>query len=127
MPNCFHKLINYLNISIKCWFGFRVNLEEHVFGATTPISQNNSTTVDSSVELTQWIVSRNTCVIVFAALTILIVLATLAESTLLVSLCTTASTNLHNKMFSAITRSTINFLNKNPSGKKNFLIFFLLL
>ncbi|CAI6361191.1 unnamed protein product [Macrosiphum euphorbiae] len=53
----------------------------------------------------------------YDTLTILIVLATLAESTLLVSLCTTASTNLHNKMFSAITRSTINFLNKNPSGR----------
>ncbi|CAI6363288.1 unnamed protein product [Macrosiphum euphorbiae] len=99
------------------WITYWVNLEEHVFGATKPINQNNSTTVDSSVELTQWIVSRNTCVIVFAALTILIVLATLAESTLLVSLCTMASTNLHNKMFSAITRSTINFLNKNPSGR----------
>jgi len=71
------------------------------------------------VESMQWIVSRKTCVIVFAALTILIILATLVESILLVTVCTTASTNLHNKMFSAITRSTMDFLNKNPSGKKN--------
>jgi len=120
VPNCFHQLINYLNIPIKCWFVFRVNLEERVFSATKPISQNNSTTADSSVELMQWIASRNTCVIVFATLTILIILATLAESTLLVFVCTTASTNLHNKMFSAITRSTMIFLNKNPWGKKRF-------
>ncbi|XP_016663044.1 probable multidrug resistance-associated protein lethal(2)03659 [Acyrthosiphon pisum] len=99
------------------WITYWVNLEERVFGATKPISQNNSTTVDSSVEQMQWIVSRNTCIIVFAALTILIVLATLAESTLLVSVCTTASTNLHNEMFHAITRSTMNFLNKNSSGR----------
>lgn len=71
----------------------------------------------------QWIVSRNTCVIVFAALTILIIIATLVESTLLISVCTTASTNLHNKMFSAITRSNMNFLNKNPSGKEDIFKF----
>lgn len=125
VSNCFHKFINYLTVPIKLWFVFRVNLEEHVFGATKPISQSNSTTADSSVELMQWNVSRNTCVIVFAALTILIISATLAESTLLVSVCTTASKNLHNKMFSAITRSTMNFLNKNPSGKKDYFYNFL--
>ncbi|KAL5236136.1 hypothetical protein ACI65C_003546 [Semiaphis heraclei] len=99
------------------WITYWVNLEEHIFSTTKPFTHSNSTTDDSSVESMQWIVSRTTCVIVFAALTILIILATLVESTLLVSVCTTASTNLHNKMFSAITRSTMNFLNKNPSGR----------
>ncbi|XP_022166667.1 probable multidrug resistance-associated protein lethal(2)03659 isoform X2 [Myzus persicae] len=99
------------------WITYWVNLEEHVFGATKPNSYSNSTTDDSSVELMPLIVSRETCVIVFAALTILIIIATLAETVLLVSVCTTASTNLHNQMFTAITRSTMNFLNKNPSGR----------
>lgn len=113
-------LINIIHTGMKLWsFIFRVNLEEHIFSTTKPlmpISNGTSTTVDPSVELIPWIVSRKTCVIVFAALTFSIILATLAESILLVSVCTAASTNLHNQMFSAITRSTMNFLNKNSSG-----------
>ncbi|CAH1738398.1 unnamed protein product [Aphis gossypii] len=102
------------------WITYWVNLEEHIFSTTkplTPISNGTSTTVDPSVELIPWIVSRKTCVIVFAAITFSIILATLAESILLVSVCTTASTSLHNQMFNAITRSTINFLNTNSSGR----------
>lgn len=120
----FHRLSEY---PYKILVYFRVNLEEHVFGATKPNSYSNSTTDDSSVELMPLIVSRETCVIVFAALTILIIIATLAETVLLVSVCTTASTNLHNQMFTAITRSTMNFLNKNPSGKKIFFFNFFFL
>jgi len=114
--------INIMQTSIKFLdFIFRVNLEEHIFNTTKPlmhISNDTSTTDDPSVELIPWVVSRKTCVIVFAALTFTIILATLAESILLVSVCTTASMNLHNQMFSSITRSTINFLNKNSSGKR---------
>lgn len=73
-----------------------------------------------------WIISRKTCVFVFAALTFAIILATLAENTLFVSVCTKASINLHNQMFSAITRSKTIFLNKNPSGKKIKLLNFFL-
>lgn len=58
-----------------------------------------------------------TSVVVFAILSLLIIISAFAELTLLVSLCTTASTNLHNHMFSSITRATMNFLNKNPSGR----------
>lgn len=90
------------------------------------ISDDADTTVNSSADSMPWIVSRKTCIIVFGALTFSIVLATLIESALFVSVCTTASINLHNQMFSAITRSTMNFFSKNPSGKKiiNFVNFF---
>ncbi|XP_025202348.1 probable multidrug resistance-associated protein lethal(2)03659 isoform X2 [Melanaphis sacchari] len=102
------------------WLTYWVNLEEHFFikiKPLMPISNGTSTTDDPYIELIPWIVSRKTCIIVFAALTFSIILGALANSILLVSICTTASTNLHNQMFNAITRSTMHFLNKNPSGR----------
>lgn len=96
----------------------RVNLEEHVYvkiDPLTPSENNNSSKVDSfTIPL---IVSRQTCVITFAAITFLTIVGALAQSFLFVSVCTTSSISLHNRMFSSILRATMSFLNKTPIGK----------
>jgi len=82
------------------------------------VATNNVTftTIQPTDRLMSWIVSRQTCVVVFAILTLLIIIFAFAELALMISICTTASSNLHNQMFNSITRATMNFLNKNPSG-----------
>ncbi|XP_022166672.1 probable multidrug resistance-associated protein lethal(2)03659 [Myzus persicae] len=102
------------------WITYWVNLEDYyLLGPEIFVDINNVTftTTYSTDTIIPWIVSRQTCVIVFAILTLLIIISAFVELALLVSICTTASSNLHNQMFSSITRATMNFLNKNPSGR----------
>lgn len=98
---------------------YRVQLEDHVFRTTEPSTptSNNCTTTSASSDASPWIiVSRHTCVIVFSILTLSIIISAFAESALLISVCTTSSMNLHDRMFSSIVRATTSFFNKNPSG-----------
>lgn len=98
---------------------FRVDLEDHYFRITEQFVATNNvtfTTIQPTAKLMSWIVSRQTCVVVFAILTLLIIIFAFAELALMISICTTASSNLHNQMFNSITRATMNFLNKNPAG-----------
>jgi len=78
---------------------------------------STSETVLSDGFLTSWTASRQSCIFIFSGLTFLIIITALIKSTLLVSVCTEASINLHNRMFSSITRATMSFLNKTPSGR----------
>lgn len=106
----------------------RVDLEDHYFHGTEIFVDTNNvtfTTIHQPDRIMSWIISRQTCVIVFAIFTLLIIISAFAELVLLVSICTTASSNLHNQMFSSITRATMNFLNKNPSGTYYNLLGFL--
>ncbi|XP_060872658.1 probable multidrug resistance-associated protein lethal(2)03659 isoform X2 [Metopolophium dirhodum] len=102
------------------WITYWVDLEDHHFRITEQFVDTNNvtfTTIQPTDRLMSWIVSRQTCVVVFAILTLLIIIFAFAELALMVSICTTASSNLHNQMFNSITRATMNFLNKNPSGR----------
>lgn len=102
-----------------------MNLEDHVFRSIEPLvseGKNNGTNFDSSNVSMPWIVSRNTCIVVFAVLTFSIIITALTQSFLMVSLCTTASINLHNRMFKSIIRATMKFLNENPSGNYNTMV-----
>lgn len=106
------ELSSYLSV-------YRVDLEDHYFRITDQfVNTNNvtSTTIQPTDGIMSWVVSRQTCVVVFAILTLLIIIFAFAELALMVSICTTASSNLHNQMFSSITRATMDFLHKNPSG-----------
>jgi len=99
---------------------YRINLEEHVFLSNNHLQpKNNNSTLPSnpSNTLIPWIVSRKTCIIVFTVITLSIIISTLVRSALFVSVCTTSSANLHHRMLKSIIRATMNFFNKNASGK----------
>ncbi|XP_027849264.2 probable multidrug resistance-associated protein lethal(2)03659 isoform X1 [Aphis gossypii] len=103
-----------------CWITYWVNLEDHYFGLTEQLvgTKNDTfTTIQPIDESIPWIVSRKTCIIVFTILTLLIIISAFTEIVFLVSICTTASSNLYNRMYNSITRATMAFLNKNPSGR----------
>ncbi|XP_060872943.1 probable multidrug resistance-associated protein lethal(2)03659 isoform X2 [Metopolophium dirhodum] len=112
-------LTQILSSGADYWITYWINLEENVFRTIeSSVSDSSTSATDSSAELlTSWTASRQTCVIVFAVLTFLIIIAALVQSTILVSVCTKSSMNLHNRMFSSITRATMGFLNKTPSGR----------
>ncbi|CAH1738396.1 unnamed protein product, partial [Aphis gossypii] len=61
--------------------------------------------------------SRKSCVIIFAGLIFWIIIAAFLQSALFVSVCTEASMTLHNRMFFSITRATMDFLSKTPTGR----------
>ncbi|VVC26205.1 Hypothetical protein CINCED_3A020489 [Cinara cedri] len=94
------------------WVAYWVNLEEHVF-CDRKISPKPSTLNT----FLWWTISRRTCVYVFGGLTLTIILATGARAATFVSVCTTASMNLHTEMFNAITRAPMLFFNTNTSGR----------
>lgn len=99
---------------------FRVDLEDHYFGLIyqfVDTKNDTFTTIQPTNKSIPWVVSRKTCIIVFTILTILIIISAFTEVVFLVSICTTASLNLYNRMYNSITRATIAFLNKNPSGR----------
>jgi len=96
----------------------RINLEEHVFSTTQQIEPEDNSPLKSNSSHTSipWIVCRKTCIIVFTVLTLSVIISTLVRSALFVSVCTTSSTNLHNRMLESIIRATMYFFNKNSSG-----------
>lgn len=97
---------------------FRVNLEEHFFSNIQKPSSNNTTTVpEISNKFLWWSITRQDCLIVFAALNFIMIACTFFRSFTFVSICMRASINLHNQMFNAITRATMYFFNTNSSGK----------
>ncbi|XP_016663046.1 probable multidrug resistance-associated protein lethal(2)03659 isoform X1 [Acyrthosiphon pisum] len=113
-------LTQILSSSGDIWITYWVNLEEHVFRPVSHLEpENNSTPTrcNSSNTLIQWIVDRQTCIIVFTVITISVIISTLIRSAFFVSVCTTSSTNLHNRMLGSIIRATMYFFNKNPSGR----------
>lgn len=75
-------------------------------------SQHNSPTM-----LMQWLITRQTCFIVFAVLILLLIAATSIRFITWVTFCAQSSMNLHNKMFNAIIKATMYFFNTNLSGK----------
>ncbi|XP_050059315.1 probable multidrug resistance-associated protein lethal(2)03659 isoform X2 [Aphis gossypii] len=107
-----------LSSSGDYWITYWINLEEHVFLSNLQNKNNNSPLPSNpSNTLIPWTVSRKTCIIVFTVITLSIIISTLVRSALFVSVCTTSSTNLHHRMLKSIIRATMNFFNKNPSGR----------
>ncbi|XP_060852278.1 LOW QUALITY PROTEIN: probable multidrug resistance-associated protein lethal(2)03659 [Rhopalosiphum padi] len=104
------------------WITYWIYLEKKVFQTMeyrteSSTSISTSATILSNGFLTSWTASRQSCIFVFAGLIFLIIIIALIKSFLFVSVCTEASMNLHLRMFSSITRATMSFLNKTPSGR----------
>lgn len=79
----------------------------------TTLTDNNLPT-----KLMWWSITRQTCVIVLIVLTVLLIFATYVRAFTWIVFCMKSSVELHNKMFNAITRTTMYFFNTNSSGKK---------
>ncbi|XP_014258970.1 probable multidrug resistance-associated protein lethal(2)03659 isoform X2 [Cimex lectularius] len=60
---------------------------------------------------------RDFCIYVFTALIVSTVVFTLIRSYMFFYMCMRSSTNLHNQMFNALTRTTMWFFNNNSSGR----------
>ncbi|VVC26208.1 Hypothetical protein CINCED_3A017920 [Cinara cedri] len=104
------------------WITYWINLEEHVFHRLKATHSSNSTRITSednvtSTSLLGWSITRHTCFVVFAVLTFGVIVTTIIKATTFVSVCMRASVNLHNAMFTAITRATMYFFNTNSSGR----------
>ncbi|CAI6364367.1 unnamed protein product [Macrosiphum euphorbiae] len=90
------------------WISYWVNLEEHVFRDVTNVADN---------KFIWWSISRQTCINVFTATIVIMIITAVIRSVLFVSVCMKASMTLHNNMFKALTKATIYFFNTNPSGR----------
>lgn len=74
----------------------------------------NSTSAKQT--LLWWSISRQTCVTVYAILTVSLIVVVFIRAGLFVLFFMNVSTNLHNDMFDAIARATMLFFNTNSSG-----------
>jgi ATP-binding cassette subfamily C (CFTR/MRP) protein 4 len=88
--------------------------ESFINGSLVQLSPENNTLADDPVFD---MLSRETCIYIYTAVTVGTVVATLARSFAFFSVCMRASIHLHDSMFRSITRATMYFFNTNPSGK----------
>ncbi|CAH1738394.1 unnamed protein product, partial [Aphis gossypii] len=111
-------LTQVLSSGADYWITDWIHLEENVFQTiNSSKSINSSATVLPDELLTSLNASRKSCIIIFAGLIFLIIIIAFLQSALFVSVCTEASMTLHNRMFFSITRATMDFLSKTPSGR----------
>lgn len=95
-----------------------MNLEDHFLSNTN--SETTSSNAHTLLTFLWWPMSRKSCCIIYAVLICMMILTAAIRSVTFVSVCMTASINLHDKMFNALTRATIYFFNTNSSGKGFF-------
>ncbi|KAE9537850.1 hypothetical protein AGLY_005822 [Aphis glycines] len=111
-------LTQVLSSGADYWITDWIHLEENVFQTiNSSKSIISSTTVLSDELLTSFSASRKSCIIIFVVLTFSIIITAVVQSTLFVSVCTEASISLHNRMLISITRATMDFLSKTPTGR----------
>jgi len=97
-------------------------MEEHVFCnvhhyipySSTSVAENELNTFE------WWSISRQTCITVFATLTLIIIIIAAIRSVLFVSVHMKASMTLHNNMFNSLIKATIYFFNTNSSGNYSY-------
>ncbi|CAB0038330.1 unnamed protein product [Trichogramma brassicae] len=65
----------------------------------------------------QGLISRETCIYIYTAITVLTIVVTLVRSAAFFNMCMRASRNLHDGMFRSISRATMRFFNNNTSGR----------
>jgi hypothetical protein len=78
-----------------------------------------STTI-APTDVTKWMPSTETCILIYMGLVIGIIVLSLASTFSFFSMCMRASIRLHNTMFNSISRATMWFFNNNPSGNSLF-------
>ena len=108
------------------------NVSESKFNVTSDFEEAVSTTVASlnftnisdtaAVSLVEfsWMPSTDTCIYIYIAFVVLIIILTVMAALCLFTMCMRASVRLHDAMFSCIIRTKMAFFTKYPSG--NYLI-----
>jgi hypothetical protein len=85
---------------------------------SAPFNYGNSTSLEAkNCTEWEWLPSTDTCILVYTGFVIIIIMLTMSSIVLFFTICMRASINLHNAMFTSITRATMWFFNNNPSGK----------
>ncbi|XP_026467356.1 probable multidrug resistance-associated protein lethal(2)03659 [Ctenocephalides felis] len=82
-----------------CWLTYWVNTEVHY-----------RMTGDRDMD-------THTCIMIYAALNLTIIISSLTRSFMFFWVCVKASVKLHDDMFLSISRATMRFFNTNPSGR----------
>ncbi|XP_014208188.1 probable multidrug resistance-associated protein lethal(2)03659 [Copidosoma floridanum] len=62
-------------------------------------------------------ISREECIYIYSGITVLTIIVTLVRSSAFFNMCMRASRNLHDTMFSSVSRATMRFFNTNTSGR----------
>ncbi|XP_023714338.1 probable multidrug resistance-associated protein lethal(2)03659 isoform X2 [Cryptotermes secundus] len=85
---------------------------------SSPFCCVNSTIIAATncTEL-EWLPSTETCILVYTGFIIAIIVLAFSSVFSFFAMCMRASVNLHNAMFTSITRATMQFFNNNPSGQ----------
>ncbi|XP_026805613.1 probable multidrug resistance-associated protein lethal(2)03659 [Rhopalosiphum maidis] len=99
------------------WISYWVNLEDNVFRNTESKSMNISNFITGALFDTPMVISREFCVIIYSIINIALLVVIVIRCAMFVSVLMSASMNLHNNMFNAITRATMYFFNTNQSGR----------
>lgn len=99
-------------------FLFRINQEENIQYNQYVVLMENGTSMihDSSIILISSLNFRQTCMMVYSSIMILLIVFWLIRNAMTVSVCMKACTNLHNRMFKVITKTTMLFFKTNSSG-----------
>jgi len=97
---------------------FRTNWEE-VKNGTSAVNKN-STALDFDYASMTWM-NTDLAIYIYSGLILATFFLALFRSYLFFNVCMRASVNLHNSMFSSITRATMYFFNTNPSGKRKLI------
>ncbi|XP_073944220.1 probable multidrug resistance-associated protein lethal(2)03659 [Choristoneura fumiferana] len=110
------------------WTSYWVNLEEkqpqelmNRIGSNPPATleaiQNVTQSMLDDVHYENSLISRYECIYIYTGMVVALVVISLLRSFMFFSMAMRASTRLHNKMFSAITRAPMRFFHVNPSGR----------
>ncbi|VVC32376.1 ABC transporter type 1, transmembrane domain,ABC transporter-like,P-loop containing nucleoside triphosphate [Cinara cedri] len=102
------------------WISYWVNKEEYAFRQINISILVNETSAMVNDTFNLIIIpsdDRFTCIMVYSVLIILMIVINIIKSLINVSVCMSASINLHNTMFNTIIRTTMSFFNTNSSGR----------
>ncbi|CAH0557608.1 unnamed protein product [Brassicogethes aeneus] len=91
------------------------NAEKAKLMSSETISNNTHQLGSTSEDF--WHFSRETSIYIYSTIIVLLVVSSLVRSFTFFSICMRASTNLHDNMFSSITRATMRFFNTNSAGR----------
>ncbi|XP_025405411.1 probable multidrug resistance-associated protein lethal(2)03659 isoform X2 [Sipha flava] len=120
---CFflYFLVQVLTTGGDYWLSYWITQEETLFYNTDTLSTNDTTNDNPRINYISdtylpLINNRQNCILIYAVLKIMMLIAVLISSAVFVSMCTNSSVNLHDKMYNAVTRATMAFFNSNSSG-----------
>lgn len=94
-----------------------------IYAADAPLLNNSMMSLPMAVSAEWgWMPSSETCIYVYIGLILSIIFVIILRVISFFTMCTRASSRLHDSMFSSITHATMAFFSHNPSGKVNSML-----